>query len=168
MEQKVIYHYINLNQLDIQKTYECLVRNMMEIATILDDTRGTNYAKDVERGELTVPDLLTLLHFGEMTYMKYNEANNKYVMIPFCVLYSRPSEDTDLESDDVNVSDTFVFYSGNPNEESAEVKGFKTWLNGTEYNGIYNNIEKKTDEEAVELIQNHNTVLLYKDDIYTM
>lgn len=160
MEQKVTYHYINLNQLAAQKMYDGLVRNMVKIATIIDDTRGTNYAEDVEKGELTVPDLMNLLYFGEMTYMKYNEAKNKYVMIPFCVLYGKPDED--------NVSDTYVFYSGSSVEEADEVKAFKDWLSQIGYNDISNNIEKKSDEEAVELIQNHNTVLLYNDNIYTM
>lgn len=160
METNIVYHYINLSQLDVQKTYDGLVRNMMEIATILDETRGTNYAEDVERGELTVPDLLTVLHFGDMTYMKYNEVKNKYVMIPFCVLYGKPDDD--------NISDTYVFYSGDGNDEADEIKSFKGWLGGIGYNDISNNIEKKSDEEAVELIQNHNTILLFKDDIYTM
>lgn len=159
MEQKTVYHYINLNRLDTQKAYDSLVRSMTEIAGIIDETRGTDYADDAEHGKLTVPELLELLHFGDMTYMKYSEAKNKYVMIPFCVLYGRPGGD--------NISDAYVFYSGSRTDEK-EVKNFKTWLSRTTYNDIFNNIKKKCDEEAVGLIQNHNTLVLYKDNIYTI
>lgn len=147
----------NLNDIGNQKVYNRIVIHMRDIALGLDMVKGTKYAEDAERGELTVQDLILAMNFSDNIYAEYDNDNNRYVMIPFCAVVNKKGEDD---------KDVFLFYSCT--DADFEMFGhLDKWLQSVDYD-VKNNINKLTDEEGVTAIELHNTALISGNDIYKM
>lgn len=150
-------HLFNLNDIGNQKVYNRVVMYMRDIAVGLDAEKNTKYVEKAECGELTVQDLILAMDFSDNIYAEYDYDNNRYIMIPFCVVVNKKSDDD---------KDIFLFYSCT--DSDFEMFGhLDNWLQSVNYD-VKNNISKLSDEDGVTAVQLHNTVLISGNDIYKM
>lgn len=150
--------YFNLADIDNQKVYNSIIVNMYDIVSCIDYKYGSNYIEDVERGEMPVQTLLGVINFGDYVYSIWDETTNKYIMIPFKVIY-KYNIDKEIES-------VFVFYSCTPDLLMSS-DSLISWLESHKYN-IESNIIKLSDEEGYNIINNHNTCIISGSNIYKL
>lgn len=146
--------YINLNDFDIRQKYDEFVRDMHEYAVALDACRMTNYTEEVERGELAVTEFLSVMHYGDMAYMEWNDNGGVYAIAPFTVLTNNTGD----------ITNVYVFHNFTK-EEQTQFEHFSGWLEKCEYN-IKDNIVKLSDNDGVTLVQNRKSAIIYNNDIY--
>lgn len=147
-------NYINLNDFSIREKYDEFARNMHKYAIALDAERMTKYAEEVERGELTVTEFLSVMHYGDMVYMEWNADKDTYTIVPFTILINNRDD----------VTDVYVFHNF-AEDEQLQFKRFSEWIEKCGYN-VKDNIVKLSDENGVMLVQNRKSAIIYNNDIY--
>lgn len=147
-------NYINLNDFSVRDKYDEFARNMHKYAIALDAERMTKYAEEVERGELTVTEFLSVMHYGDMVYMEWNADKDSYVIVPFTVLRNKHDD----------ITDVYVFHNF-AEDEQLQFGHFSEWIEKCGYN-VKDNIVKLPDENGVMLVQNRKSAIIYNNDIY--
>lgn len=150
----VIEHIFNINELGKPAVYNEFINQMMDIAECIDNKYGSNYQKRIERGNMSVGEMLVAMKFGEAVFTDYDNEADKYEMIPFS-LYKKKTQN----------GDTHIYFVYSSTKENNHTKKLKDWVKCNNYE-ILDNMNVLNEDDSYNAIISNKTIVIVNKGVY--